>query len=122
MHILFLTDDLMFASRVQSAAAGLKLEVQNTAPNKAGALEADPNCRLILADLLVLGAAAGQIIPQVKALFPEAKMVGFGPHVDTALLSGAKAAGCDEVLTRGEFQRQYTDLLFCVAKDVGNVE
>jgi len=122
MHVLFLTDDLLFASRVQAAAAGLRLDVQISAPAKAASVASDPDCQLILADLFVLGDKAAEIIPQVKANFPQAKLIGFGPHVDVAMLATAKAAGCDEVLTRGEFQRQHTDLLFSTAKKIGLVE
>src|SRR4051812_46326230 len=116
MHVLFLTDDLLFASRIQAAAAGLRLDVQISPPAKVESLASDPDCRLILADLFVLGDKAAEIIPQVKANFPQAKLIGFGPHVDVAMLATAKAAGCDEVLTRGEFQRQHANILLNVAK------
>ncbi len=111
----------MFASRVQGAATGLKLEVRLVAPAQANTLTTNSDCQLILVDLQNVGAAAPELIPQVKALYPQAKVVGFGPHVAATMLSDAKAAGCDEVLTRGEFQRQYTDLLFDLAKAIGHV-
>ena len=118
MHVLFLTDDLMFASRVVGAANGLKLEVQLVAPAKVAELAADPNCRLVLADLQVLGPSATEILPRVKQMFPQARLIGFGPHVATEMLSNAQAAGCDQVLTKGEFQRQHGDLLLAVAKEI----
>ena len=118
MHVLFLTDDLLFASRIQAAASDLKLDVQIAAPSKAATLASDPDCQLVLADLFVLGDKAEEIIPQVKANFPQARLIGFGPHVDVTMLTKAKAAGCDEVLTRGEFQRQFSDLLSNAAQNI----
>lgn len=38
-------------------------------------------------------------------------VLGFGPHVDTALRDRAKAAGCDEVVTQGQFTAKMLDLL-----------
>lgn len=38
-------------------------------------------------------------------------VLGFGPHVDAALLARAKAAGCDEVITKGQFTSKMLDLL-----------
>lgn len=38
-------------------------------------------------------------------------VLGFGPHVDTALRDRAKAAGCDEVVTKGQFTAKMIDLL-----------
>ena len=35
-------------------------------------------------------------------------IVAFGPHVHEALLSAAREAGCDEVVSRGQFSRNLT--------------
>jgi hypothetical protein len=37
-------------------------------------------------------------------------VVGFGPHVDEALLAEAEAAGCDRVLPRSRFFRIWPDV------------
>jgi CheY-like chemotaxis protein len=37
--------------------------------------------------------------------------VAFGPHVDTAALESARAAGCDEVLTRSKFSADLPALI-----------
>ena len=38
-------------------------------------------------------------------------MIAYGPHVDEAVLADAAEAGCDQVLTRGQFNKQYPELL-----------
>jgi hypothetical protein len=42
---------------------------------------------------------------------PAARIIAYGPHVDEALLADAKEAGCDEVLTRGQFNKLFAELL-----------
>ena len=39
------------------------------------------------------------------------RTIGFGSHVDTALLEAARTAGCDEVMARSEFFRRVKELL-----------
>jgi len=38
-------------------------------------------------------------------------VLGFGPHVDTVLLDRAKAAGCETVVTKGQFTAKMVSLL-----------
>ena len=38
-------------------------------------------------------------------------MIAYGAHVDEAALADAAEAGCDQVLTRGQFNQQYAELL-----------
>ena len=38
------------------------------------------------------------------------KILAFGPHVHAKRLADARAAGCDEVLSRGEFHAQMDEI------------
>jgi CheY-like chemotaxis protein len=38
-------------------------------------------------------------------------IVAYGPHVHSAKLDAARQAGCDEVLTRGQFHKQVNSIL-----------
>jgi hypothetical protein len=52
--------------------------------------------------------------PGVLEVLPELagrRTVGFGSHVDRALLGAARSAGCAEVLARSEFFRRIPALL-----------
>jgi hypothetical protein len=52
-----------------------------------------------------------QVVAAARKVSPEAKIIAFGPHVDEQLLASAAAAGADLVLSRGQFHKQYAELL-----------
>lgn len=119
MSVLFLTDDLMFSSRVASAAqvAGVPLVV---APSVDALLERSPatGVLLILIDLSVPACQLDQIlsvVSQLRAHAPGARLIAFGPHVWEDKLAAAREAGCDEVLARGQFNQQMSLILESVA-------
>jgi hypothetical protein len=108
---VFLTTDLMSSSRLLSAAtgAGLTLHLVGKAadlPAKLG-----PDCRLVLIDLTEFASQVASIVATAGQQAPRAQIVAFGPHVDEALLEAARAAGCHQVLSRGQFHQQYGELL-----------
>jgi len=39
------------------------------------------------------------------------RVIAFGPHIQTARLEGARAAGCDVVLSRGQISANLTQWL-----------
>jgi DNA-binding NarL/FixJ family response regulator len=114
--ILFLTSDLMFTSRVGAAAksAGLSLvQVPNQAalPDKITA-----NCRLALIDLTLENLNLAAAVKAIHVGAPTCRVVAYGPHVDEAALADANDAGCNLVLTRGQFNKQYVELLQAAAQ------
>jgi hypothetical protein len=47
------------------------------------------------------------LVAAVREASPNgARVLAFGPHVHEASLAAARAAGCDEVVTRGEIERR----------------
>src|SRR5262245_11034155 len=109
----------MFSSRVVGAAksAGVAIELvadPATVPNK---LTAD--CRLALIDLALDRLNLPAAVKAIKAGAPAARVVAYGPHVDEAALADATEAGCDQVLTRGQFNRDYAVLLQNAANPAG---
>jgi DNA-binding NarL/FixJ family response regulator len=111
MAVLFLTADLMFASRVQGAARSLNvpLTLVADAAKLPDALSAD--CCLLLIDLTLDKLNLPAAVKAVQAQAPSARVVAYGPHVDHALLADAADAGCHKVLSRGQFDRTYRELL-----------
>lgn len=108
---VFLSSDLMFGSRVLGAARmlGVPLSMAPTI-DKLPAI-AGESCRLVLVDL---GQGSGDLpgtVTAIRAAAPQARIVAFGAHVDEAALEAARAAGCDDVLTRGQFNQRYVELL-----------
>jgi len=101
-RVVALVDDLMDRSRMHGIA-GLEW---------ATSVEAGTGADTIVVDLVRYG-------PQVGALrerAPTALIVAFGPHVDEAALSAARAAGADRVLPRSRF---FADPAAALARDGG---
>jgi CheY-like chemotaxis protein len=108
--VVFLTSDLMFSSRVLGAANALGLKLQLVAGNDvAGKLSSE--CRLVLVDLSLPGLKLSEAIAAIRETAPAAQIIAYGPHVDEQALAAAQAAGADLVLSRGQFDKQYAELL-----------
>jgi len=103
MHVVALVADLMDRTRIGAVASGVGADVKFVSrPAQLDLGGAD----LVVVDLHLdgaIGAISG---------FPDGTMVvGFGPHVDTARLKAAHAAGCTRVLARSAFFSQLPDIL-----------
>jgi hypothetical protein len=115
MLIAFLTNDLVFPSRVAGIAQSIGARME-TASNVAGLIAkittaaAEPV--VVLIDLASSNVAPADIVPILKSLnTPPHSIIAFGPHVHQQQLDAAKSAGCDMVLTRGQFDSQMATLL-----------
>jgi DNA-binding NarL/FixJ family response regulator len=112
--VLFLSSDLMFSSRVVSAAKVHGVAISLVADQAALADKVAADCRLALIDLSLDRLNLPAAVRAIRAGAPGAQVVAYGPHVDEAALTDAKEAGCDQVLTRGQFNKQYAELLASV--------
>lgn len=94
----------MFASRILGTARSLGLPVrQIRVLNDLGqAVQKDPPA-CVMVDLHFPALDIAQVVQSLKSLVPAPRIIGFGSHVDTATLKGARAAGCDLVLPRSQF-------------------
>jgi CheY-like chemotaxis protein len=122
--IAFLTCDLVFPSRVAGVAQrlGARMETAATADALLTKLAAEPSQGVVvLLDLNLPGIDPATIVPRIKALAtPPQAIIAFGPHVHEEKLSAAQAAGCDVVLTRGQFDVQMQNLLARILKPSGS--
>ncbi len=108
MAAVLFTTDLMCSSRL-TGAAGAEVRVAMT---PAELIAAAAGQALVILDLESPGADPGALLPRLRALAPPpAKVIAFGPHVHAARLQAAREAGCDEVLTRGQFYAQLNEIL-----------
>jgi CheY-like chemotaxis protein len=120
MRAVLLSGDLMLVSSAQGAADrhGVRLI---TAVSEEQALEAmrDAAARLVVIDLRLPGLDVAAFVSRVRSAKPwvdgarheQAAVVACGPHVHEEALAAAAAAGCDEVITRGQFERRIDALL-----------
>jgi len=112
MSVLYLTGDLLFSSRVSGAAANLGVPLQICGSvDKLLELAANNPAGLVLIDLTLAGVDLRTAVPAIRTKLLEAKIVAYGPHVHEEALAAATAAGCDEVLSRGQFDREFGRLL-----------
>jgi CheY-like chemotaxis protein len=115
MLILFLTSDLVFPSRILGVLQSLRGRMETAATadallTKAAGIARGP--MIVLIDLASSAANVIEVVPKLKALASApAAIIAFGPHVHQEKLEAAKAAGCDLVLTRGQFDAQYAVIL-----------
>jgi CheY-like chemotaxis protein len=110
-NAVFLTGDLMFASKVQAAASrtGKRLDVVMSPAALLDRVHA--GIRLVLIDLTAPGLDIRELVPKLKAIAAPPAIVAYAPHVHEQTLVSAAEAGCDTVLTRGQFNAQMDGLL-----------
>lgn len=98
--VWFFSGDLLFASRVQSAAqrAGRPFLLLGKWPETRTSEPA-----WIIVDLSTRSGASTEIAQQAAATAPAAATIAYGPHVQPARLSKARQDGFSSVLTRGQF-------------------
>jgi DNA-binding NarL/FixJ family response regulator len=116
--VLFLSSDLMFSSRLLGAARATGTTLEMAANPSDFASKITPDCRLVLIDLALDGLDLPPAIEAIRTAAPEARIIAFGAHVNESALAAAQAAGCDLVLSRGQFSKQYIELLQSAARPV----
>src|SRR5262245_26236109 len=93
MRICALVGDLMDRSRVTAARPEAEFVLD---PSACGGAE------VVVVDL---ARGADDTVARVRSAAPTARIVCFGPHVDTEAAVAARRAGADTVLPRSRFFR-----------------
>ena len=110
MCVVLLSTDLMFAPRVSSVARALGGACRMVSPSQLDeALNADT--LLVLVDLAMPGIEPSQLVAKVRQIAGQAGVEAFGQHVHEDRLAAAQAAGCDQVISRGELHGRLPDIL-----------
>lgn len=108
--IVALVPDLMFSVQLREAAAqdqytvslvGSRAELEERMNDVAPSL--------VVLDLQSAGADLTAMISAGKRA--GARVIGYGPHVQTALLEAAEAAGCDAVYPNSKFKMDTREIL-----------
>ena len=109
---------LDLAESAKFAAAGARAGVAVATVMSRAALRDAPfdSVRLVVVDLHAAGAEIGAVVEELRRQRAEGlTIVAYGPHVQTAWLEAAANAGCDQVMTRGQFHTQLDETLRRVA-------
>lgn len=114
MPVVVLTSDLASGSQVAGAAKAAGIACSTALGPKSLADKA-PGCGLVMIDLTTSGLDIAATVQSLRQLDPAPRIIAFGPHVHEARLQAAADAGCDAVLSRGQFFHQVEALI----RDVG---
>jgi len=112
--IVAVLDDLMFTSKIKTAAAQLGISVAFARSSAAAIAEmqkAAPS--LVILDLDNPRTAPLDIVGAMKAdhVLANVPTVGFVSHVHTDVIDAARKAGVGDVLARSAFTQQLADIL-----------
>ena len=115
MRVILLSRDLMLSSQLAGPVSRFesKLEAKASADDVIEDFESvDKSPSLLLVDLALPGLDIDHFVSQVRrsAEIPP-RIVAFGPHVHEDRLVRAQEAGCDMVLSRGQFVRGMAEIL-----------
>lgn len=113
MEIVLLTCDLVTQSRVEAAAmrCGAALKSVSNAESLIARC-AELSARLAIVDLTAPSVDLAGAVAELKSRQDsQPTIIAFGPHVHEARLAAAEAAGCDEVLSRGQFFAQLDSIV-----------
>ena len=112
--VLIAVDDLMFASRISSAAKALGVEIA-FARSPEAIVEAvrTRSPRLVILDLNSVKVRPLEAVTALKSdpTLAAVPTVGFVSHVQTELIAQARQAGVDQVMARSAFVTQLPQLL-----------
>ena len=104
---------MLISSQVSATAAarGWRITTVGTIDQMPERLRADMP-KLVLVDLSFPRLDVAQVVTLVREVCQRpGAVVAFGPHVQTAKLTAAAAAGCDRVLARGQLSRRLEEIL-----------
>lgn len=113
MRLLFYTTDLVFSSRVRAVASGLGYSVDLLSDeDELLRLVASGSPAVVCIDLETPDVDVAKIVGDLNAQDSRPiAIIAYAPHVHEALLTAARDAGCDEVLSRGKFHNQVEKVL-----------
>ena len=112
MTVVALVSDLAMQSQLNGAAARASVVV-NVASSVEALLQrvaAEPPTAAIL-DLSHPGLDPGPLVERIRALAPGLPVIAFGPHVHHERLAAARQAGCEPVVSRGQFHAEMDAIL-----------
>jgi CheY-like chemotaxis protein len=111
--VLAIVDDLFFLAKIRETAKAVGATIIALDPKRGAAGVAEARPQAILLDLNSRTLPAVEWIRTLKSdpATRPISIVGFISHVQTDLISAARAAGCDVVLARSAFTQQLPDLL-----------
>ena len=115
--IVVMMEDLLFLSKIMETAKAIDVKVVRGDAQGGKAALRDAQPQAIILDLNSRTLPAVELIQSLKAdpATRPIRIVGFVSHVQEELISAARAAGCDSILTRSAFTKRLPELLRTLA-------
>ncbi len=113
MTVVLLSSDLTVLSRLEGAASRLGKTVR-IASNESAAVDCctAEQCNVLIVDLSLPSLNIAALVNQSKSnRSTVTRVIAFGPHVHEERLAAARNAGCDLVISRGQFFGQVDTIL-----------
>lgn len=114
MDALLVTKDLMFSSRVKGIARDLEIDlaIRGRADSVGETLEGG-GLKVLIIDLETPNCPLEEWIETAASntASTKTKIVAYAPHGQVDRIKTARAAGCDAVLTRGQFDSNAATIL-----------
>jgi len=101
--VVFLSGDLIFASRVRAAcaAAGYEFQLSGGLPEAT-----EKTVRYVIVDLSTRNGVVNGLMDRCGQDHPHAEVIAYAPHVQVERIRSARQHGLPNVLTRGQFNEQ----------------
>ena len=111
--VVAVVPDLFFAAKISETARQVGVAVEFATSQQAVLEKASNEPKLVIIDLGAASVEPIRLIALLKAdpAWQTARVVGFVNHERTDLIEQARAARCDEVLTRGAFVKSLPGML-----------
>ena len=111
MAIWVIGEDLIFRTKIETAAGALGLSVHTTADAVPPPALTHEAWAVVLVDLNRSTGDPIAVVEAARRQAPSARIIGYGSHVQAELMTAALHAGCTLVLPRSAFVQRLPDLL-----------
>jgi CheY-like chemotaxis protein len=113
MTVVLLSNDLTVVSRVDGAVRQMGQSLRGASTeSQAVELCEGGDIGMLVIDLTMATVDVASLVEQLKAgKGAGTRVVAFGPHVHEQRLEAAREAGCDVVISRGQFFSQLATIL-----------
>ena len=102
--VFLFSNDLIVAAPIENAARQAGLGCRTLSPSQSDSLTAETPATILFLDLSAIDNVV-ELVATIRAEYGSVPIVAFAPHVHVDKLAAAQEAGCDQVLSRGQFHR-----------------
>jgi hypothetical protein len=113
--VVYFARDMVFTSKIREVARQIGVSVASVR-DPAGLPAAAAGARLIIVDLRLPEALDALAVASADPACAGIPTVGFVDHEKTDLMEAARARGCREVLTKGQFAHSLPKLMSPLAR------